>query len=97
MGGQQWINDKCSCPNGLYFIGSSCGQCPTGTNYVVQTSSCVNICNLPNQVFANGGCICMNGYTLINGECKIVSPNVNSCPTNKYMINGVCKCLPVLF
>lgn len=92
---QQWINSTCTCSSGTYLINGICSQCQTGTYYTSQTQSCANLCTAANQVYSNGQCICIAGYSLNNGVCTLTSSTVIStttCPTNKNLVNGVCKC-----
>lgn len=91
--------------NNLACVGFTCTKCISSASCTSQggtviTNQCVKCSS--NSVFNAGvGCVCINGYYLINGACSTCSPGnfyntatlkCVSCGNNANFINGKCTC-----
>lgn len=91
--------------NKLTCVGLTCSKCLsaascTTSGGVVSGNQCIKCAS--NQIFVAGsGCICSNGYFLINGACGICpagtlystnTQNCIVCGLNASLINGACTC-----
>ncbi len=76
----------CRSSNGQ-IISNICYLCAQGQTVVNGACQTPNPCG-PNQVQSSTGCVCVNGFVLVNSVCY------QRCGTNAYSANGICVCLP---